>query len=153
MSKSTLDNVTDICSFCDPITIEKQKIIDNQFAVALLPKKPVIRGHILIIPKRHVMYVTDLLPAELVGIQTLMKDFLSVFTTHINVTGFNITNNNGIDASQHVPHVHFHVFFRSHNDVSPFDILAKKAPQYELTEEGWKEHMITLRELVSETKK
>ena len=40
------------CIFCDYI-INKNIIIENQFAIAVYDNYPVNKGHTLIIPKRH----------------------------------------------------------------------------------------------------
>jgi len=128
---------TSLCSFCDVTIVNKQQIIENEYARVLLPLKPVTNTHILITPKRHVTYITELSSEEFISIQGLLKTMLDTFHDLFNTQGYHIMNNNDPLADQRIPHVHFHVFYRSENDISPFDILSKKAPRQELTNEDW----------------
>lgn len=142
-----------ICPFCDADTLEKQYITDNEYAIALLPRRPISTGHILIIPKRHVQLITNLSLNEFGCIQKLINDLFDVFKIYSNAMGFNITNNNGKIAGQHIPHFHFHIFFRSRNEkISPFDILSKKVSPQEYSEIEWEKRLSTLKSLLLETK-
>ena len=42
------------CPFCDPSIIQRQAFYEDDFVVALCTHKPIMSGHCLIIPKRHV---------------------------------------------------------------------------------------------------
>ncbi|MFS8158782.1 MAG: HIT family protein [Candidatus Roizmanbacteria bacterium] len=135
------------CSFCDKTTIKNQQIIDNNWAIALEPRRPVTSGHMLIIPKRHVSFITDLSSHELMAMQELISQLSKIFVIFSNAQGYHVMNNNGELADQHIPHVHFHVFFRSKDDISPFDILSKKFPRESFSEDTWNKNVEKLREI------
>ncbi len=107
------------CVFCAIIQgkSRQEHILDrsNSF-IALRPKKPVVEGHTLVIPKQHLVTLLDI-P------DTLGKEFLQ-FTKHIaselldtkKGDGFNVIMNNLAPAGQKVFHAHFHIIPRKEKD-------------------------------------
>lgn len=84
---------------------------------------PFTKGHLLVIPKRHVDRITDLPEAEYAPfLRTLAQLCRRVdrLTTH-----YNVALNQGALAGQIVFHLHFHVIPRygSHN---PFDVPSRE---------------------------
>ena len=47
-------DTTEGCAFCKERVIEKQKFYEDDLVLALYSHKPIVSGHTLIIPKRHV---------------------------------------------------------------------------------------------------
>lgn len=136
-----------MCDFCSPDVIENQKISENELACILLPRKPIILGHVLIIPKRHIGFFTDMSPEELTMAQTLIQQIFLIYKKHFGMTGFNLMNNNGEIAGQHIPHAHIHMFLRKPDEkISPFDIISKKVERGNLSPEDWSKHLASLRE-------
>ena len=80
----------------------------------------------MIITKRHVGFFTDLTDDEVIGIKDLVSQVTKVFFNNECGSGYNILNNNGAAADQHLSHFHLHLFIRKENEVSPFDILSGK---------------------------
>lgn len=135
-----------MCDFCSEEVIQNQQISENELARILLPRKPVILGHVLIIPKRHVNLFTELSSEELASMQELIQQIFLIHQEHLEMTGFNLMNNNGETAGQHVPHVHIHMFLRKQDEyASPFDILSKKIEKGELSPEDWSQRLEDLR--------
>ena len=67
------------------------------------------RGHVLVMPIRHVNTVIDLLPHEqwavMDGVARAARAILGAF----DPSGVAVWQNNGVPAHQTVPHVHVHV--------------------------------------------
>jgi len=102
------------CVFCSIVSgdIKSHKIAENKKAVAVLEINPVSRGHIIIIPKEHVVSKEEL-PKESLAlakkISALIKTRLKpkeTKTESVNILGHEIINlipiYNGTDFSQKV---------------------------------------------------
>jgi histidine triad (HIT) family protein len=78
--------------------------------MAFLDLFPVTRGHLLVIPKRHVDRLTDLTRteyAEILGAVSQVCRRIERLSTH-----YNVSMNQGTLAGQIVFHLHFHVIPR-----------------------------------------
>jgi histidine triad (HIT) family protein len=107
--------VTD-CLFCRIVagTVPAQIVLDDDVAVAFLDVRPVFKGHVLVMPRRHYETLPDL-PAELVGplfsrVQRLSAAVLPAFGAQGSFVALNNT------VSQSVPHLHVHVVPRTRGD-------------------------------------
>lgn len=126
-----------MCDFCSNEVFTKQGIYENDVIRVLYPLSPVVFGHLMIMPKRHMTFFTDLTDEELSEIKKFFSIAFSAFNVNRRADGFNIVNNNGESAGQHIPHTHIHVFMRKYGDVSPFDILSKRKPREKLSQKKW----------------
>jgi histidine triad (HIT) family protein len=73
----------------------------------IAPKAPV---HVLVVPKRHVTSVAaidGMPPSE----RAAMLEFIAEVAREagLEVSGYRVTANHGLDARQSVPHLHWHV--------------------------------------------
>ncbi len=104
------------CIFCE---LPEDRIIDkNAHALAFRDAHPVTEGHTLIIPKRHEAEYFDLTDEETLACKYLLeRQKHSLMANDVNVTGFNIGMNCGIDAGQTVFHCHIHLIPRRRGDV------------------------------------
>jgi diadenosine tetraphosphate (Ap4A) HIT family hydrolase len=93
------------CAFCDESVIGKQIVYRGEKASVLATHKPVVRGHLLVIPNRHVETFDGLTEEEFMEIGKLLKK------AH-GAKDYFILQKNGILAGQSVPHVHFHLLPR-----------------------------------------
>lgn len=104
------------CIFCD---LSKEKIIiENELAQAFYDEFPVSKGHILIIPKRHVANFFELEQKELNGINSLILECKKIIDNKYSPDGYNIGVNVGEHAGQSVFHVHVHLIPRYKGDVA-----------------------------------
>lgn len=102
------------CIFCKIVegSIPASKIYEDDHVVAFLDISPFEKGHLLVVPKRHVPLLTDL-PEELLKQTMLVVQKLSAhLMTCLPCDGFNLVQNNGACATQTIPHVHFHIIPR-----------------------------------------
>ena len=82
--------------------------------IAFLDHRPVLKGHVLVCPTRHVDTMLDL-PAELVvPLFDACRRIAAAMTTALGAQGTFVAVNNVV--SQSVPHLHVHVVPRSKGD-------------------------------------
>lgn len=82
--------------------------------VAFLDHRPVFKGHVLVIPVRHVDTIVDL-PSELVGpLFGTAQRVAGAMGAALGADGSFVAVNNVV--SQSVPHLHVHVVPRSKGD-------------------------------------
>ena len=70
--------------------------------------KPIVAGHFLIVPKRHVERFEDLREDELAEAHALIAKAHHLAHAVHHATGYLLLQKNGKEAGQTVPHVHIH---------------------------------------------
>lgn len=106
----------DKCIFCN---IDKENILyqdDSWFAV--YDNFPVSKGHVLLIPKRHVKTYFELNYVELASVGLNINIIKHILDKKFKPTGYNIGINCGESAGQTVMHCHIHIIPRYDGDVS-----------------------------------
>ena len=104
------------CQFCDAIngTLPVRSVLDDDTVLAFLDRSPVFKGHVLVVPKRHVVTLADL-ERDLVGplfesvqrVAARMPDALACDGTFVALNNI---------VSQSVAHLHVHVVPRRRKD-------------------------------------
>src|SRR5690349_17595131 len=61
------------CAFCDSTVLHHQKFYEDELVLALYTHKPILPGHCLVIPKRHVERFEMLTDAEMMQIGRIIK--------------------------------------------------------------------------------
>ena len=98
------------CHFCD---LEESRIVlENDCAVAFHDAFPVVEGHMLVVPRRHVASLFDLPDEEQAAIWRLVALVRQTLASELNPDGFTIGVNDGRAAGQTVLHAHVHVIPR-----------------------------------------
>jgi len=103
------------CPFCQPIA-ERRLITETTTVYATSDRYSTIRGHSLIIPKRHTFDYFSLRFKEQQAIWLVTNRVKQILTQEFQPDGFNIRINNGPIAGQSVPHVHIHLIPRYEGD-------------------------------------
>jgi diadenosine tetraphosphate (Ap4A) HIT family hydrolase len=103
------------CPFCD--TQSLKIILENDKAIALYDKYPVQRGHLLIVPKRHVTTYFDATDEEIMAIHELIKKGKELLDREYSPDGYNIGVNVGEYGGQTVMHLHVHLIPRYKGDI------------------------------------
>jgi histidine triad (HIT) family protein len=104
------------CSFCGIVAGERPAaiVLDEEHLVGFLDIRPVFKGHVLLVPRRHVETLSDL-PAELRDPFLEAAQRLSAaLQTALGAQGSFVALNNVV--SQSVPHLHLHVVPRTRGD-------------------------------------
>jgi diadenosine tetraphosphate (Ap4A) HIT family hydrolase len=103
------------CPFCNPA--REYIILSNDLCYARRDINPVSRGHLLIIPFRHVSDFFDTTPEERNAIMDLAAGGSRAFLQEkFHPSGYNFGVNIGEAAGQAIWHVHFHLIPRYHGD-------------------------------------
>lgn len=120
------------CIFCKIAKgdIPSEKVAENARAFAFLDIQPLVRGHVLVIPKAHAERVEDMVPEDAAAVMQLAQDVVRRQAAGLATRGATIAANDGRVAGQEVPHVHFHVVPRTETDgFGPIHALFKERPK------------------------
>jgi histidine triad (HIT) family protein len=104
------------CAFCAIVAgeVEADVVLRTDQVLAFLDRRPVIKGHVLLVPRQHVVTLPEL-PAELrdpflAAAQRIAAAVVDV----LGAQGSFVAMNNVV--SQSVPHLHCHVVPRTKGD-------------------------------------
>ena len=114
------------CVFCKIYDgkIPREKVYEDEYFFSVPDANPQIKGHTLIISKKHYETILDL-PKKLEGdLLNAIKETFEKLKKKFNSDGFNIIQNNFKSAGQIVGHLHFHILPRNTDD--DYKILIKK---------------------------
>jgi diadenosine tetraphosphate (Ap4A) HIT family hydrolase len=103
------------CPFCSPS--EDEMIIKDRLCYSRWDKFPVSKGHILIIPFRHVSSYFDTTHDEKKSIAKLIEACKKILDQQFSPDGYNIGVNVGEPAGQTVMHCHIHIIPRYIGDI------------------------------------
>jgi histidine triad (HIT) family protein len=104
------------CVFCDIVSgsVPAYTVYEDASFVAFLDHRPLMPGHVLVVPRTHYAVLADL-PAELVGpLFLVVQRMTTAVERAMHADGSFVAVN--IKISQSVPHVHVHVVPRRKND-------------------------------------
>lgn len=96
------------CIFCKDLP----KVLENDLAYALYDIKPISKGHMLFIPKRHHLTIFESTAAEISAVFDLLNKAKELISKEHNPAGFNLQVNCGAAAGQIVMHAHLHLIPR-----------------------------------------
>jgi histidine triad (HIT) family protein len=108
--------VTAPCVFCAIVAGEADAdlVLDDERFVAFLDRRPVFKGHVLLVPRQHVVTLPDL-PAELRdGFLEAAQRLATAVVEGLGAQGSFVAMNNVV--SQSVAHLHLHVVPRTKGD-------------------------------------
>jgi len=89
-------------------------VLDDDQVVAFLDARPVFKGHVLVVPRQHVVTLADL-PAKAIGPYFLRVQRISAaMPAALGCQGTFVAENNVV--SQSVAHLHVHVVPRTRGD-------------------------------------
>lgn len=107
---------SDACLFCQIIRgeIAAQFVFEDATSVAFLDHRPLFPGHVLLVPREHVVTLPDL-PAELLApLFTNAQRLCRAVQRALQADGTFVAMNNIV--SQSVPHLHVHIVPRKKKD-------------------------------------
>src|SRR3989344_3418863 len=114
------------CAFCEDAAIKERVTIKNKLAFAFPTNTPIVIGHTLICPTRHVATLSELYPRELEAILSLRDSLMRAMKKAFRANGFNFAWNEGLVAGQTVPHLHLHVVPRKSGDAGIYEYEPRK---------------------------
>jgi histidine triad (HIT) family protein len=104
------------CLFCAIVAgdLPAHIVVDEPDVVAFLDIRPVFKGHVLVVPRAHVVTLPELPVPLLTSVFVVVQRCASAVVTGLGAQGSWIAQNNVV--SQAVPHVHVHVVPRTKGD-------------------------------------
>ena len=114
----------DDCVFCDIVRgrAVASMVDEDDQCLAFLTIEPVNPGHVLVVPKRHVVTLADL--DEELGahvFRSALRVNRAIRRSGLRCEGVNLFLADGAAAFQDVFHLHLHVFPRFHGDAFRLD--------------------------------
>jgi diadenosine tetraphosphate (Ap4A) HIT family hydrolase len=102
------------CPFCNPS--DNDVIVRNELCYARYDQYPVSKGHLLVIPFRHIANFFDTTKEEKNSLFELIEACKTILNEQYTPDGYNIGMNIGEVAGQTVMHCHVHVIPRYRGD-------------------------------------
>jgi histidine triad (HIT) family protein len=89
-------------------------VLDEPDVVAFLDHRPVFKGHLLVVPRDHIVTLPELPVPLLTAVFVAVQRCAAAMVTGLGAQGSWVAENNVV--SQAVPHVHVHVVPRTKGD-------------------------------------
>jgi len=107
--------VTD-CVFCSIASgeLEADRVLEDDVLVAFLDRRPLFKGHVLLVPREHVVTLPDLPAALRDPFLAAGQRLAAAMVEALGAQGSFVAMNNTV--SQSVPHLHLHVVPRTKGD-------------------------------------
>ena len=102
------------CIFCDNIE-ERQILFETKHFKAVFDIDPIQFGHMLVMTKKHKLYLNDLSQTELNELMNIQREVIKVMEKTLEVDGVTIIINNG-EIMDKGTHFHIHLIPRYHGD-------------------------------------
>lgn len=107
----------------------------SNLSAAIVNLRPIVPGHVLIIPKRIVPKISQLETNEYIDLWDTARIVQNMLEQHHDAQGFNIAIQDGKAAGQSVPHVHVHILPRIMDDFERNDDIYDKLEDWAPTDE------------------
>ncbi len=106
------------CIFCKITAgqLPSTRIYEDETVLAFMDVSPVVKGHVLVIPRTHYEQITQTPEAILAHLVRVVQRVARAQISGLQAEGINVSQANGRCAGQIVPHIHFHVIPRFSND-------------------------------------
>lgn len=110
--------MNDGCIFCDIVEGEAPAwtVYEDEHFLAFLNINPAMRGHTLVVPKKHYPELLDLPEYELQHALEVVQEVADGAVEAVDADGFNVLQSNNPVAGQEIFHLHFHIIPRFHGD-------------------------------------
>lgn len=121
------------CIFCKIVAKEIPATIlhEDDDVLVFMDIGPIIKGHALVISKKHYDPVTETPDDVLAKLHLAAKRIAQAQMNGLGADGVNIMQNNGMAAGQEVAHIHVHVIPRFDNDGHHWNWNTKKYDDFD----------------------
>ncbi|MBM7515983.1 HIT family protein [Nocardioides nitrophenolicus] len=104
------------CIFCSIVAGDSEAdiVLDEPELLAFLDRRPVFKGHVLLVPRDHVVTLPDLPAGQRDGFLGAAQRLATAVVEGLGAQGSFVAMNNVV--SQSVPHLHLHVVPRTKGD-------------------------------------
>jgi diadenosine tetraphosphate (Ap4A) HIT family hydrolase len=114
VKESAMSSADELCPLCTAEDV----LFSNELAYVRYDNFPLSRGHVLVIPSRHVADYFDMTLDEKHAIVSLLDQAKVFIEKRFAPNGYNIGVNIGKAGGQSRMHVHVHLIPRYHDDVA-----------------------------------
>jgi diadenosine tetraphosphate (Ap4A) HIT family hydrolase len=126
------------CVFCAIVAGDAPaiRIYEDDDYLAILDVRPIVRGHVLVIPKVHTVDLTDTPPDTVADLMRIGQRIAKAArASELHADGNNIAVNDGKAAFQSVFHIHLHVAPRKSGDKLSFakGLIVRRDPDRDTT--------------------
>ncbi len=106
------------CIFCKIVegAASSKIVYESNDCLAIVPIKPEVNGHLLVMPKAHAVQISDISDECLSQLTLFTKSVCNEIKLKYGASGFNLLHASGKSAQQSVGHFHIHVIPRFEND-------------------------------------
>lgn len=104
------------CVFCSKTTLTAETFYEDENFAAICNIRPVVKGHCLIIPKRHIESMLELNEKERKNFVSFSNKAVFIALKYADTADFDLLLQRGENAGQSVKHLHFHILPRKRND-------------------------------------
>jgi histidine triad (HIT) family protein len=107
------------CVFCRIVrgSLPSTKLYEDENMLAFMDNKPITKGHVLIMPKKHVELLTELEDNLAGDLMILAKKVgKALKKSKLNCHAINYIMSDGTEAGQRIFHAHMHVIPRYRGD-------------------------------------
>lgn len=104
------------CVFCRIISgdLPGHTVLESDDLVAFLDARPLLKGHVLLVPRAHLETLPDLPAEQRDGFLAAAQRLATAMQVGLDAQGSFVAINNTV--SQSVPHLHLHVVPRTKGD-------------------------------------
>jgi diadenosine tetraphosphate (Ap4A) HIT family hydrolase len=103
----------DVCELCVPESV----LAESELAYVRLERNSLSRGHVVVVPRRHVADFFEMTSPEQMAVVELLNSARALIQSQYSPDGYNIGVNIGRAAGQSRMHVHVHLIPRHAGDV------------------------------------
>lgn len=121
------------CIFCRILAgeIPCSKVYEDALFIAFLDIRPVHKGHLLVVPKRHFINLFDTPDMEAEAIYKVTRELSKAVMEATGCDGINVVQNNNAAAGQEVFHSHLHIIPRFETDGLHFAAIKKEYDSFD----------------------
>ncbi|XP_060054686.1 vacuolar protein sorting-associated protein 26C isoform X4 [Erinaceus europaeus] len=105
--------------------------LQTELSFALVNRKPVVPGHVLVCPLRPVARLRDLRPDEVADLFQAAQRVGAAVERHFQATSLTVSVQDGPEAGQTVRHVHVHVLPRRAGDFRRNDSVYEELREHD----------------------
>jgi len=103
------------CPFC--LEAPAAEIFRTSSWRGIYNRSPVLAGHSLLVPLRHVEHLVDLSEEEAATLVPTLTRLAAALTATYGGSGFDVALQEGVAAGQSIPHLHVHCLPRKEDDL------------------------------------
>jgi len=121
------------CEYCELMKKKANLIYEDEQIYIMHAPKPASIGHVLVLPKQHVMIIEELQDYDVADIFKKINKVSTAVFESLGAHGTNIIVQNGVAAGQNSSHMMIHVIARRENDGLDFNWAPRQLSEEEMS--------------------